>query len=561
MSSGISRDINAGPQVVGAAADSNLVSDKIRRLGLSPRQLELNRLYSYFRTAQHDDCATNWDGSQNADNVTRASIVSSAALPPGYQDTFGELEALPMRYRRPSVPCHLCHLVISRFTGLLFGEQTSPTWKVPGDPDTEGWVQAVTDAYGLWSAMLLARNMGGAMGTAVVGFKLIGGKVVFESIDRRWCFPTFDPTNPSELIKLEIRYMYPKEVRDADTGQWKEENYWYLRIIDTTTDCVWKPQPVGDGSSEPKWDDPETVEEMREHNFGEVPYRWIPNIEVLDDLDGDPDCLGAYDYFDRIGELDSAIHGGAFRNADPTPVISSDASLTKVGMGSKSAIKLEKGGTLVFAETSGAATEAAAKESDRLEDKALQICECVLADQRSTDGAPMTATEITKRTSSMFAKASMLRTQYGQRGVVLLMEMLLRVAHKLDRGRPAVPGETDEGGNPILPGTNVRESIFVPPKVQGDKLVEHKLANVKGAQLKLVWPPFSRPTPQETGQKVTATVQARAGRLITLDTGVRNLAADFSIENPQKEVEELKKEPAPEDDLAAKSLTELNEGR
>jgi hypothetical protein len=536
------------------------VAEKIRRLGLSPRQLELNRAYAYYCCAQHDDCATAWDGSRNPDLVTRSSIVSSAALPPGYQDTFGELEALPMRFRRPSVPCHLCHLIVSRFTGLLYGEQQNPTWKVPGDPDTEAWVHAVTESYGLWACMMLARNMGGAMGTAIIGFKIIDGKVIFESLDRRWCIPTFDPKNPNELTKLEIRYMYPEEVRDPETGQWKEESYWYMRIITTTSDCVWKPQPVGDGAKEPQWDDPATVLELREHNLAFLPYQWIRNIEVPDDLDGYADCLGSYDYFDRIGELDSAIHGGAFRNADPTPVVSSDGNIDKVGMGSKSAVKLEKGGTVTFAETSGAAVEAAAKESDRLEDKALQVCECVLADQRTTDGSPMTATEVTKRTAAMFAKAGMLRTQYGQRGVVLLMEKLLRAARKLAEGRPAGEGDIDQAGNPIQAGTTIRQAIFVPPKVEGDKLVQHTLGNVNGAQLKLMWPPFSKPTPEETGQKVTATVQARAGRLITLDTGVRHLSPDFAIENPQKEVEALKKEPAPPD-LAQQSLQELQQGR
>ncbi len=561
MASGITRDLNTGSEVVAASADQMLVAERMKRLGLSPRQVELSRLYAFFRTQQHDDCATAWDGSPHTDTLARASIVSSAALPNGYQDIGGQLEPLPLRFRRPSVPCHLCKLIVSRFTGLLFSEQQNPMWKVPGDVETEAWIQAVTEDRGLWAMMGHARDMGGAIGTAVPGFKIIDGRVVFEDLDARWCFPTFDPKDPRQLLKIEIRYMYPQDVRDEQTGEWREENFWYLRIIDREVDCLWKPQAVGDGASEPDWDNPLNVAEMHRHNLGFVPYEWIPNIEVSGDIDGDSDCLGSYDYFERIGELDSQIHGGAIRNADPTPVVASDGNLTKVAQGSKNAVKLEKGGTLTFAETNGTSLEAAAKESDRLEDKALQVAECVLADQRTTDGASVTATEINKRTAAMFAKASRLRTQYGARGVVLLMNKLVRAARKLDQGRQAGPDESDGEGNRILPGTTIRSSITVPPKVGDDgKLQDHKLGNVRGAQLKLVWPPFSQPSSQEVLQDVQATVQARGGRLISAVTATRKIASAFHVENPQAELAEIQKEPPPPD-LAGQSLQELNEGR
>jgi hypothetical protein len=560
MSSGVTRDINTSNQVIGASADMKLVNERLKRLGLSPRQLELNRLYAYFRTQQHEDCATAWDGSPHVDTMARASIVTQTSLPPGFTDESGQLEPLPLRYRRPSVPCHLCKLVVSRFTGLLYSEAQDPTWKVPGDPDTEAWVQAVSDSYGLWAMMMHARDMGGAIGTAVPGFKLVDSRVVFEDLDARWCFPTFNPKDPRELVKLEVRYMYPMDVRDPVTGQWREEKFWYLRVIDRTTDCLWKPVPVGDGSLEPKWDDPSTVDQSYDHNFGFVPYQWLTNLEVAGAIDGDPDCLGAYDYFDRIGELDSQIHGGAIRNADPTPVVASDGNLQSVATGSKRAVKLEKGGTLTFAETSGTATEAAAKESDRLEDKALQICECVLPDQRQTNRSSMTATEVTKRAAAMFAKASRLRTQYGARGAVPLMGKLIRVSRQLEAGRPAGASEVDASGTPIPPGTTVKSAIAVPPKVDDGQLVAHKLGNVQGVQLSLVWPPFDRPTPQDTAQTVQATVNARAARLISGVTATRQIAADFHIDSPRAELAEIGKEPSPPD-LAARSLGELNEGR
>ena len=104
MASGITRDIGAAAQVVGAVADQQLVNERMRRLGLSPTQVELNRLYAYFRTAQHDACVIGWDGDPHLDAVSREGVASSQVLPAGYEDVGKNLSNLPLKYRRPSVP-------------------------------------------------------------------------------------------------------------------------------------------------------------------------------------------------------------------------------------------------------------------------------------------------------------------------------------------------------------------------------------------------------------------------------------------------------------------------
>jgi len=569
MGNGILRDLGAGRKVVDTVADQQLVNEGIKRLGMSRRQIELNRYWAYARCQQHDDCSVDWDGSQHADAATRASIVAAPSLPGGYVDigmnTTPVAGKLPLRYRRPSVPCHLGHTIVSRFTSLLFSEAQAPIWKVAGDRDTEDWVQAVSKTYGLWAKMVEIRNKGGGMGTAIFGFKVIAGRVVFECFDARWCTVEQDPADPTSLISLDERFYYPREEQNKETGAWEDVYYWHRRRIDRETDILWKPLPVGDGMTEPKWDDPATVQESKKHGFGFVPVQLVQNLPVGDDLDGDPDCLGCYDYFDRIGELDSANHGGTMRNADPTPVLSSDGNVNEIPIGSKEAIKVEKGGDLKFAETTGTASKMAADESERLEARALRTAECVLADQEANSGGPVTAAEIYKRTASMHAKASVMRSQYGDKGLVPLMTKLVRAARML-----ATPvqtgGEPGEDGEPTPIKTIVRK-IQLPPRVETQpdggpvQLVDRKLSDVTGTMIELVWPPFSVPSPKDTTAKVMATVQARTGKLITLGTAVRHVSADFNIENPQAEIDELKKEPAPGADLAAQSLTELNEAR
>ena len=550
MASAIQRDPAAGAKLTNVVGQQELVGEQVRRLGLSQRQIELNRLYAYARAQQHENCVVDWDGSRHPTALDRDALASSDFLPEGWKDPGGNLQSMPLRYRRPSVPCHLGKVIPARFTSLLFGEGTHPTWKVPGQPETEAWCEAVSETYGLWSKMALVRDLGGAMGTGIVGFKLIASQVIFEEFDPRWCFPTFNPRNPDELDMLEVRYMFPQEILDQTTGQWREEKFWYRRIVDKQMDCLWKPTLVGDGSKEPDWKDKNTVADLVEHKLGFVPIQWTQNIVVAGDIDGDPDCHGCYDYFDRIGELKSQAHKGAQRNADPTATISSDGQFAQVAMGSDEVLKLEKGGTAGFLESSGTAVETADKEALSIRALALETAECVLPDQEERDGGPITATEINKKSAAMYSKAARMRVQYGNKCLIPLMGKLIKAVQ-------SVTTATAKDGA-IVRG----QEIALPPHVVKGQPQQYKLDPSAAMQLKLEWPPFSEPTPEETGQVATATVALRNAQIITAKTATRKVAPYFNIEDIDAEVAQAKKEaPAASPDLGAQSLTELNEGR
>ena len=136
MSSAIHRDPDAGTRLTNAVAQQELVAEQVRRLGLSQRQIELNRLYSYARAQQHETCSVDWDGSRHPTTIDREAITTASFLPQGWKDPGANLDSMPLRFRRPSVPCHLGKVIPARFTALLFGEGTHPQWKVPGMPET-----------------------------------------------------------------------------------------------------------------------------------------------------------------------------------------------------------------------------------------------------------------------------------------------------------------------------------------------------------------------------------------------------------------------------------------
>ena len=549
MASGIQMEPKAGQNVIGAVGDKTMSGDSVRCLGMSPRQQRLNRMYSYFRAQQHDTCKLAWDGTPHADGIERESIASAGFLPPGYWDAGGQTERpVPLRYRRPSAPYHLGKSVVERFTGLLFSESQHPLWTVPGDSKTEDWIVGVAEAASLWANMMQARDIGGAMGTVALGFKVVEGLPVCEVHDPRWATPEFDRTT-GKVTSMEIRYMEPVEQRDPESGQFVDVPHWYRRYIDDQFDVEWKPMPVGDGKTEPDWDDPRSVSQAVQHGFGFCPVVWIQNLPVLGDIDGDPDCHGCWDFFDCIDAQYSQANRAGLNNGDPTPWAATDASLSSVKLGSDGFLKLPAGSTAGFMEISGQSIKLCMEIAATFRDRALEIASCVLPENTGGREA-VTATEIVKRYGPMFSKADRMREQYG-RGLVQWIKMAIAAARKLSK-----PIEVDDGqGGKRM----VVRSIALPPKVADGKLVPRELGDVEGAQPKLDWPKYTVPTPQDVTSAVDAAGKAVTMHLVSQERAVQHVAEYFNVENVREEIAKIQKEKPIDEDLAAAALESMRE--
>lgn len=499
-------------------------------LGLTPRQAELNHYWSYFRCANYEARSVDWSGHQVESHLEREAIASGGFIPPGFYDASGA--TMPLKYRRPMAPYYLGRVIVNRFTGLLFGASRHPKVMVEGDPDTEDWLDGFVRVTRLWARMTMARTYGGAMGSVGMGFKFVSGRPKIEVHDPRWCTPEF--VDRSELIvrQLEKRYMYPATIRDPMTGEYVEAWFWYRRIIDEDRDVVWPKVPVGDGA-EPDWEGRYSVQKREvQHGFGFCPVVWIQNNPVQDDIDGDPDCHGIYDTIEAIDCLGSQGIRGTIANCDPTLVISSDGDMDGVAKGSDNAIHLPAGGEANYMEITGAGPKAAREQAAELKDQALEVARCVLDD--TGDGQPKTATEIEKRYSSMIEQADQLREQYGEEGVKRLLEMVLRAVRQLG-GTKTV---TRDDGLPEI----VRDVVRLPPRA-----IEDDAGNVTYEPRKLgfsdyitlKWPPYFRPTLDDTNKAVAAAGAAKQFGLIDSEHATQFVASHFQIEDVQAVLETI----------------------
>jgi hypothetical protein len=370
--------------------------------------------------------------------------------------------------------------------------------------------------------MIQARTYGGATGSVAVGFQFINGKPIVEVHDPRWLYPVFEDRITLKLAAIEKRYMYPVEMRDPETGEWGEMWFWYRRIIDGNSDVLFKPSPVGDGE-EPEW-----IETARvDHNLNFCPVIWVQNLPVLDDVDGDPDCVGIYDMVESIDNLLAQANIGTISNCDPTVKLITDAEIPDLRKGSRNAIKLPAGSDASYMEISGSGPEAARKMAEELRRYALEVAQCVL---EHPEMERRTATEIERVYSTMIAKADILREQYGQRLVVPLMEMMVEAARKL--------------ATPVLnnDGQLERQVPVLPPKVMQGSNGSEQVARAlgPGGVLKLQWPGYFEPTLTDVELATRSAIGAKAGGLIDAEHASKFVAQYYRVEDVPAMLKKIK---------------------
>lgn len=477
--------------------------ERVRRLGLSPRQQELDRRWGYYRCEQYAARKINWDGSKVVGQTEHDSIGIAGYVPPGFY--VANSETLPIQFRKPSTPYHLCKVVVDRFTSLLFGQKRHPKITVNGDPDTEMFANAVAQVGRLWPVMMQARTYGGATGTAVVGFKVLSGRPQFEVFDSRWCSPKFVDRVNFVLSELEYRHTFKQEIRSPETGDWVEVDFWYRRVIDTQSDIVFEPVPV-ERAGRPNWIPASAVE----HKLGFCPVVWIQNQPGDTSVDGDPDCLGTYEMIEAIDRLISQAERGIVANCDPTVVVVTDAQMGEVRKGSNNALKLPANSSAGYMEMSGGGVQQAREQVELYKQAVLEVCQCVL---EQPDGQK-TATEVERNYAAMLAKADTLREQYGELGVKRLINMVIVASVQLQRPR-------------LVDGSMTRFSIQLPKRPDG----KDQTLGKGPYEATLSWPPYLEPSLDDAVKAVQAATGAKAAGLVDQEHATKFIAPFFQVED------------------------------
>jgi hypothetical protein len=540
LSSGTQQEMGAGRHLSQSLAGE--VMQRTARLGMTPRQQALQALWSRYRCRQYDGRKIAWDGRENASGLEAEQIATQGFLPPGFVDAGA---GFPIRFRKPSAVYNLFRVIVNRFTSLLFSETKHPQIRVASDPKCEAYLRAVADAAHLWAAAITARTYGGATGTAVASFSFIGGVPEVEVHDPRWVFPRFKDRFSQDVSAIEIRFMYPIEVQNERRG-WDSVLYWYRRTIDQERDVTYVAERVTD--DEPDWrEDPSAT---IAHGLGFAPVVWVQNLPMADDVDGEPDCEGVLELLDCIDQLLSQTHYGTVKNEDPTLLIVTSQGIqlpASLSRGSDNAIHIpDAAGKGSYLEIAAAGLEFGLKLALQFKDMVLEVAQCVLD---GGDVAGKTATEVERRYASMLAKAGVLRTQYGDKLVKKLMQMMARALAGLGEGRQV----QQEDGSFRLARDGLRLPNYKGETRDGIALAPPGLAEV---EVDLQWPAYFDPSPVDVESLTRAASVAKTSQLIDQEHAVKFVAPLFRVENALAMIQKIQQERPP--DLATSGLDALN---
>lgn len=517
---------------------SNDLVDRIRRMGLSPRQQAIQELWVTYCGERWANCAYDWDGTAVAEGLDRTVIETSGVL---RGDSAYFTDDLPIKYRRPSAPVHLEKVIVDRFTGLLFGQGMRPAINVLGDEDTDDWLKGLIEASGFWVKMILAKQYGGATGTAPIGFAFRDGKVRFETANPIWLRPKWKDREQHELESLEKLMPFPREEYDAEQKCWKTNWYWYRRVIDAQFDTVFDEVLIPEDGAEVEWK--VSPGNRVEHGFGFVPWEWIQNLPDQEDDDGEHDFAGISSLTQSMAHLNSQSHKAIVCNLDPTAVVKqvppNDFVTLHKGSGSPIRLTVTKEGveSAEYLEASLPALSQVLAFINFDRSAALEIAQCVVD---HPDSSNRTATEMRQRMGPMWNKADLQRDMYGP-GIERLFTKVLKAARTLKASKP------DEM-RPELPGAVKQNVIIVPDRAEKDKsgkvikLVPRKLGD--GGVVSVEWPPYVESGPVEQQAVVQNVTSARAGKFLTKRKAIEATASIFRVDDVEAALAELEAEEA-----------------
>jgi hypothetical protein len=448
---------------------------------------------------------------------------------PFHQEKTGAGDYVPIRQRRPCVKSNLCRVVVDDAVALLFSEGHFPT----PDSDDAAVKQALiglSKHTGLNGVMLDAATLG-SVGSAAVQMRVLPDadgayRIVFEAHSTEYLTPTFDPARPDRLVRLVERYKVKGADLDAAYGLTdaeKSEDFWFQRAWDEVAETWFWPLAVeaAAAGAAPRIDEGRSVA----HRLGFTPWVWIrnlpgrlrlidarPGFPVYSDVDGACTFAAAVDAMVEIDYQLSQAGRGLKYSMDPMLLIKEPAApatdLGRIVKGPANALVVDERGDAKLLEIGGEAFQVVLDYVRALRELALEAIHGNRADaQKLATAQSGRAMELMNQT--LIWLADRLRVSYGEGALLGLLKMAL----KANAAFPIALG--DEG-----------------PMGDLDPV----------AKISLIWPAWYAPTAQDRAQTAQTLSALTGAGLMSRETAVKALAADYDVEDVDGELGRIEAE-------------------
>lgn len=481
---------------------------------------------------------------------------------------------VPLRERAPCVIEPLPRSAVNQAVRFAVGEGKFPELKVaevePEDAIAPSLAISKDDAQMLSRALahlirvgrlkpavMRAMRRGLSSGTAVLVLSVKNGRISVEHPHARDCIPTFENNDPDQpVVAMTWVYQYDAEEPDKD-GRPTCRRRFFRR--DYTESEIIEYQPVdADFGKAIKWE----VASTSPHKLGFCPVIWVRNLpeDGCDSIDGVSLYAGLYPQLDALNFSVSQRHMGLETLGVPQPYVTGNEdndgpaatgrsatpdpanALAKVPRdpysGSRRATRdairwgskylwrwRSKDAQFGLVETTGKAFEVASKHVAEIRARLLQAMSVVLMDANESVGkGDMSAKALALLFAPLLALVDELREHWWCHCIEPLLTMSLRIVGAVGAERMSLPI-----GNriaPILRGRMMRfegeeRDRWVPPEITP------------------LWGAYFSPSAAEIDTWTRAVSAAKGESLISHETAVRAVAADFGVSDVEAELEAM----------------------
>ena len=414
--------------------------------------------------------------------------------------------------RAPSVRYALLNTVVCDSVSFLFAEGRFPAIDAGEDETAENTIESVIKDCGLNDVMIDAAQRG-SVGSSVVWARVLKSRLFFSALSTTHLTPTFKVDAPDTLEKVSELYKVKGaalsergySIAKDDLGS----DFWFQREWNDQKEIWFIPTKVKD-NAKPSVED-NSAGRTTVHGLGFVPMVWMRNLPGGDNIDGACTFKLAISNSIEINYQLSQAGRGLKYSSSPTLLIKDDG--VEAMSGSRKhvagdALRVPSEGDAKMLEISGDAANAVIAYTECLRKLALESIGGSRADSDKLSAATSgRAMELMNQ--SLINLADKLRSSYGEGGLLKLLKMVAVISNQIE----------------LLTS-------------EGEKIVP--IAN--GTKLSLIWPRWFAPTADDRQADAGAISVLKGAGVMSAETAVKSIAADYDIEDVAAELVALKGE-------------------
>ncbi|MDB5966477.1 MAG: hypothetical protein JWQ72_2977 [Polaromonas sp.] len=420
----------------------------------------------------------------------------------------GAAEYIPIRKRRPSVRYALCRTVVEDSVSLLFSEGHFPEIECEIEATRDALMAVIKEAR--LNEAMIDGAIKGSVGSVCFFLRVLKGRVFVKAEETQFLTPTWQAEAPDTLEKVTELYKVKGDVLAAQGYAIDELNasYWFQREWTSDDETWFLPRKIDDKDTVARRDAARSVK----HGLGFVPCVWVRNLPGGDQVDGA--CTFPPEAIDCQIEIDYQLSQGGRGlkySSDPTLLIKEPASPddNQIVKGGGNAIVVSQDGDAKMLEINGTAVAALLDYVRAVRDLGLESAHGNRANADKLSAA-QSGRAMELMNQALIWLADKLRISYGEGALVELLRMITAASQKYPLK--------------LKDGTDIG-------KVNAAKPVT------------LRWPRWYAPTYADQQTQAETLVALRGGGLLSQETAVKALAADYDVEDVDAEIADIKSDP------------------